>query len=131
MFIELLSKSCEKGEESLYWVTKMSHYFWDKFSLNLWLSFTSYFSQDKPIGLAMPFFTGHIWEVSAKEIIVMIIKHRTYTHCTFKLHTGCPKKFARIREQYIVGSPFNFVFVRVSDKTQKKCNNDSFIQIYN
>ena len=47
MFIDLLLESCEEGEEFLYWVTKMSQYFEDKFfqiSLNFWLSFTSYFS---------------------------------------------------------------------------------------
>ena len=48
MFIDLLSESCEEGEEFLYWVMKMSQYFEDKFvqiSLNFWLSFTSYFSK--------------------------------------------------------------------------------------
>ena len=40
MFIDLLSESCEEGEEFLYWVTKMSQYFEDKLvqiSLNFWL----------------------------------------------------------------------------------------------
>ena len=31
MFIDLLLESCEEGEEFLYWVTKMSQYFEDKF----------------------------------------------------------------------------------------------------
>ena len=31
MFIDLLSESCEEGEEFLYWVTNMSQYFEDKF----------------------------------------------------------------------------------------------------
>ena len=44
---------------------------------------------------------------------------------------GVPKNLAESGEQQIVGSPFNFVFARVSDKTQNKCNKDSFIQIYN
>ena len=44
---------------------------------------------------------------------------------------GVPKNLLESGEQYIVGSPFNFVFVRVSDKTQNKCSKDSFIQIYN
>ena len=30
MFTDLLSESCEEGEEFLYRVTKMSHYFEDK-----------------------------------------------------------------------------------------------------
>ena len=41
MFIDLLSESCEEGEEFPYWVTKISLYFKDKFfqiSLNFWLS---------------------------------------------------------------------------------------------
>ena len=40
MFTDLLSESCEEGEEFLYWVTKMSQYFEDKFvqiSLDFWL----------------------------------------------------------------------------------------------
>ena len=44
---------------------------------------------------------------------------------------GIPKNFLESEEQHIVGSPFNFVFVQVSDKTQNKCSKDSFIQIYN
>ena len=31
MFVDLVSKSCEEGEEFLYWVTKMSQYFEDEF----------------------------------------------------------------------------------------------------
>ena len=31
---------------------------------------------------------------------------------------GVPKNLLESGEQYIVGSPFNFVFVRVSDKTK-------------
>ena len=31
MFIDLLSESCEEGEAFLYWVTKMSQCFKDKF----------------------------------------------------------------------------------------------------
>ena len=31
MFIDLLSGSCEEGEEFLFWETKMSQYFEDKF----------------------------------------------------------------------------------------------------
>ena len=33
MFIDLLSESCEEGEEFLYWVTKMGQYFEDKSTL--------------------------------------------------------------------------------------------------
>ena len=54
MFIDLALAICEEGEEFLYWVTKMSQYFVDKFihfCLNFWLSFTSYFSLDRHIGL--------------------------------------------------------------------------------
>ena len=54
MSIDLLSVSCEEEEEFLYWVTKMCQYFEDKFfqiSVNFWLSFTSYFSENKLIGL--------------------------------------------------------------------------------
>ena len=87
MFIDLLSESCEEGEEFLYWVTKMSQYFEDKFFqiiLNVWLSFTSYFSYNKLLGLGMPLFTGHIWEVYARKLIVIIIKH----HTTHTVHSG-------------------------------------------
>ena len=41
---------------------------------------------------------------------------------------GVPKYLLESEEQYIVGSPFNFVFFRVSDKTQNKCSKDSFIR---
>ena len=49
----------------------------------------------------------------------------------FLLLQVVPKHLLESGEQYIVGSPFNFVFVRVSDKTQNKCSKDSSIQIYN
>ena len=45
MFIELLSESCEEGEEFLCWATKMSQYFENKFvqiSLNFSVKTNSY-----------------------------------------------------------------------------------------
>ena len=54
MSTDLLLKSCDEEEEFLCWVMKMGKYFENKFfqiSLNFWLSFTSYFSLDKLIGL--------------------------------------------------------------------------------
>ena len=74
--MDLLSESCEEGEEFLYWVTKMSQYFEDKFvqiSMNFWLSFTNYFSEDRLIGLGMPpFYRPYLGNVR-QEIIVMIM----------------------------------------------------------
>ena len=62
MLIDLFSESCEegggKGGTSLLG-NEDEPYFEDKFvqiSLNFWLSFTSYFSQDKFIGLGMLLF---------------------------------------------------------------------------
>ena len=46
MFTDLLSESCEEVEEFIYWMTKKSQYFEDKFvqtSLNFWLSFFKLF----------------------------------------------------------------------------------------
>ena len=37
---------------------------------------------------------------------------------------GVPKNLLESREQCIVGSPFNFVFFWVSDKTQNKCSKE-------
>ena len=72
MFIDFLSESCEEGKEFLYRVTKMRQYFEDEFvqiSLNFLLSFTGYFSKDKLIGLGMPLFTGHVWEMYARKLL--------------------------------------------------------------
>ena len=46
-------------------------------------------------------------------------------------YTGCLKNLLECKEQYIVGSPFRFVFSRVSDKMPYKCSKDSFDQMYN
>ena len=89
MFIELLSESCEEREEFLYWVMMIEPIFEDKFiqiSLKFWLSLTSYFSYDKLIGLGMPLIIRSYMGGVCQEIIVMIIKHHTYTHCTFTLY---------------------------------------------
>ena len=83
----MLSESYEEGEVFLYWVTKMSQYFEDKFfqiSLNFWLSFASYFST--LIGLGMPLFYLPYLGSVRQEISVMIIKHHTYTHCKLMLY---------------------------------------------
>ena len=72
MFIALFLESCEGGEEFLCWVKNMTQYFEDKFvqiSLNFCLSFPSYFSEDKLIGLRISLFTGHIWEVYARNLL--------------------------------------------------------------
>ena len=74
MFLDLLSESCEEGEEFLYSVAKMSQHFEDMFvqiSPNFWLHFTSYFSQDKLIGLGMPLFYWPYLGSVCQEIIVM------------------------------------------------------------
>ena len=74
MFVDLLSKSCEEGEQFLYWVTKMSQYFEDKFvqiGLSYWSS--NYFSEEKLIGFGMPLFYWPYLGSVRQEIIVMII----------------------------------------------------------
>ena len=41
---------------------------------------------------------------------------------------GVPKDLLASGEQCIVGSPFNFVFIRVSDKTQNKCSKNNLFK---
>ena len=77
------SRNLDRKGEFPYWVTKISQYFEDKLvqiSLNFWLSFTSYFSYDKLIGLGMPLFYCPYFGSVRQKIIVMIIKYHTYTH---------------------------------------------------
>ena len=78
--MDLLSESCEEGEEFLYWVTKMSQYFEDKFvqiSLSFWFYKLFQLRQTHSIRNAS-FYWPYLGSVH-QEIIVMIIIHHTYT----------------------------------------------------
>ena len=80
MFIDLLSEACEEGEEFLYWVTKISQYFEDKFvqiSLNFGYLLQA-ISVETLIGLGMPLFYWPYLGSVRRKIIVTIIKHHTY-----------------------------------------------------
>ena len=82
MFIDLLSESCEEGEESLYWVTKMSQYLEDMFvqiSLNFCYLLQASSGKTNSLGLRMPLFYWPYLGSVHQEVIVIIIKHHTYT----------------------------------------------------
>ena len=90
MFIDLLLKSCEEGQEFLCWVTKMSQYFEDKFvqiSLNFLVILCKLFQlrQTHRIRNAS-FYCSYLGSVR-QEIIVMIIKDHTYTHTAHSRYT--------------------------------------------
>ena len=87
MFIDLLSESCEEGgnfsigneDEPIFrgYVLPDQHEFL--------VIFYKCFSKDKLIGLEMPLlYWSYLGSVRQKSI-VMVIKHHTYTHCTFRL----------------------------------------------
>ena len=87
MFMDLLSESCEEGGEFLYWVTKMSQYFEDTFfqiSLKFLVIFYKLLQLRQTHWIRNASFLLAIFV--SQESIVMIIKHHTYTHCTFRLY---------------------------------------------
>ena len=93
MFIDLFSESWEeRGRDFFYWVTKMNQYFKGMFfliSLNFddLLQATSLKTHKKLIGLGgMPLFIWSYLRNVRKWIIVLIIKHHTYTHHIFRLY---------------------------------------------
>ena len=73
MFIDLLSESCKKGGISLLGNEEEP-------------IFRGYVLPDQPDFLAiLPLFCWSYLGSARQEIIVMIIKHHTYTHCPFRL----------------------------------------------
>ena len=86
MFRDWLSGSCEEGGGISLMGNeheRMSQHFEGKFfniSLIFLLSFTSYFSQDKLIGLGMPLFHWPCLGSVRQEIIVMTILKTSHVH---------------------------------------------------
>ena len=85
MFIDLLSESCEEGGGG--GISPLGNEDGPIFRGYLGLlpdqpEFLASCLSYKLIGLGMPSYLGSV----RQESIVMIIKHHTYTHCTFRLY---------------------------------------------
>ena len=94
MFIDLLSESCEEGEEFLYSVTKMSQYLEDKFvqiSLTFWLLFELFQLRQTHRIKNASFFTGHMWEVYARKLLYVYVSvaKKEYTYLQNKRMRRC------------------------------------------